>query len=165
MRMPILAILLAAAGVALQPATVRAQGAVLVKPGESRAVIGAAEAHEKASKGELVLVDIRHPEEWKETGVPASGHAITMHQKGSDFLTKLAAATGGDTSRPVAIICATGSRTSFLQGPLAEVGFKAVLDVSEGMMGSRAGKGWLKAGLPVRKFAAGAEAPVGVARQ
>jgi rhodanese-related sulfurtransferase len=40
--------------------------------------MSAREAHAKALAGELVLVDIRTTDEWRKTGVPASGYAITM---------------------------------------------------------------------------------------
>jgi rhodanese-related sulfurtransferase len=156
---------LIAGGILATPTTALAQDATLIVPGKASGVLAAAEAHAKASKGELVLVDIRHPEEWKETGVPESGHAITMHQKGPEFLKQLEAATGGDKSKPVALICATGSRTTYLQAPLQQQGYKTVLNVTEGMMGNRIGKGWIKSGLPVRKWHPGAAAPAAVARQ
>ncbi|MEW5964320.1 MAG: rhodanese-like domain-containing protein [Pseudomonadota bacterium] len=159
-----LATLLAGGLLAMPPPAV-AQDATLINPGKASGVLTAAEAHAKATKGELVLVDIRHPEEWKQTGVPESGHAITMHQKGPEFLKQLEAATGGDKSKPVALICATGSRTTYLQAPLQQQGYTTVLNVTEGMMGNRIGKGWLKAGLPVRRWQPGSSAPAAVARQ
>ena len=73
------------------------------------------QAHARAKAGEIVLVDVRRPSEWRASGVPASGHAITMHQNGVLFLAKLLAATGGDKTRPLALICATGGRTTWLQ--------------------------------------------------
>lgn len=161
--LPILLLLLTAP-IATLPATALAQGAVATGPEHASDVLSAAEAHDKAIKGEIVLVDIRHPEEWKETGVPASGYAITMHQKGADFLKQLSAAVGGDTTKPIALICATGSRTTYLQGPLKEVGFTTVLNVTEGMMGNRIGQGWLKAGLPIRTWQPGATAPIDITK-
>lgn len=156
---------LIACGFVATGSPLRAQDATLIVPGKASGALAAGEAHALAVKGELVLVDIRHPEEWKETGVPESGHAITMHQKGPEFLRQLEAATGGDKSKPVALICATGSRTTYLQKPLQQQGYSNVLNVTEGMMGSRSGKGWIKAGLPVRKWQPGASAPASIARQ
>ena len=123
------------------------------------------EAHEKALKGEIVLVDVRRPEEWQQTGLPASGHAITMHQQGPDFVRKLDQALGGDRSKPLAVICRTGNRTSYLVAPLEKAGYKRVINVAEGMVGGRHGPGWLKTGLPVRKYVAGQTAPKSVATQ
>ncbi len=109
-------------------------------------------AHKQALAGDIVLVDIRRPSEWQASGVPASGYAITMHQDGRTFLNQLLAAAGGDPSKPLALICATGSRTAWLQPRLLKAGFTNILNVSEGMMGGRNGSGWLKKGLPVRKW-------------
>ena len=47
------------------------------------------EAHEAAKAGKLVLVDIRTPEEWADTGVPEG--AIKLDMTGSAFEVRLAA--------------------------------------------------------------------------
>ena len=122
-------------------------------------VLTAEQANAAASAGKLILIDIRSPDEWKETGVPASGYAISMQQKRADFLAGLEKATGGVKSRHIALICATGSRSSFLSGWLKSYGYTRISDVSEGMMGGRNGKGWIKTGLSVRKWAPGKTAP------
>lgn len=116
-------------------------------------------AHEKAMKGEVLLVDIRTPEEWKQTGVPASAHAITMHQEPRLFLAKLREAAGGDASKPVAIICRTGSRSTALSVPLTQHGFPNVVNVVEGVVGGPNGAGWMKHGLPMRTWADGDTGP------
>ncbi len=108
------------------------------------------EAHAKALAGELVLVDVRTPNEWLETGIPASGHSITMHQDPNVFLAQLLDKMDGDKTRTVAIICRTGARTTMLQGQLMQIGFTNVLNVVEGMLGGFAGPGWRKTGLPTR---------------
>lgn len=113
-------------------------------------VLAASVAHAKAQAGEIVLVDIRTPEEWRETGVPASAHAITMHQDPQAFVRQLVAAMGGDRNRQVALICRTGNRSSSMQAALVKAGFTDVVDVAEGVAGSSYGRGWLKAGLPAR---------------
>lgn len=132
------------------------QGAVVIL----KQIIPVAEAHERSRKGEIVLVDIRTPEEWKETGVATTAHAITMHQDPRSFRQQLLAAMGGDRTRPVALICRTGNRSSNLQAEMRRAGFTNVADVGEGMAGSRHGKGWLKSGLPVRSGSQAAAGPV-----
>ncbi len=112
--------------------------------------LSAADAHAQALNGELLLVDIRTDGEWKQTGVGASARAISMHKPG--FVDKLAEAVGQDKSKKIALICAVGGRSRWLQAQLTKFGFTNVVDVSEGMMGSAAGPGWLKAGLPVKSF-------------
>ena len=134
--------LLSAAALAVAPATVNAAG--------DPAQISPPEALEAATRGEAVLVDIRSREEWQETGLAEPALPISMHEGG--FVQKLLQAMGGDPSRPVAIICATGGRTRYLQNVLASNGFSNIIDVSEGMMGSPAGPGWLKRGLPVKRW-------------
>lgn len=138
-----------------------------VAPGAAFAgqVMTASEAHEKASRGEITLVDVRTPDEWKQTGVPASGFAITMHQQGQAFLQQLDAALGGDRKKPLAVICRTGNRTGSIVGPLEQAGYSNIINVAEGMAGGRNGRGWLRSGLPVRPWAPGKTAPTSVAAQ
>ncbi|MBU1209759.1 MAG: rhodanese-like domain-containing protein [Alphaproteobacteria bacterium] len=112
--------------------------------------IEASEAHAKAVKGEVVLVDIRTPEEWKETGVPASAHAITMHQDPQVFLSALLKAAGGDANKPIAVICRTGNRSTALSVPLTKAGFPHVINVVEGVAGGPGGPGWKNRDLPLR---------------
>ena len=119
----------------------------------------AATAHEKALKGEILLVDIRTPEEWKQTGVPATAHAITMHQNGQLFLSALLNAAGGNSKMPVAVICRTGSRSTALAGPLLKAGFPNVINVEEGVVGGPHGTGWIKRGLPLRTWTPQQSAP------
>ncbi|MCB1513456.1 MAG: hypothetical protein KDJ18_01315 [Hyphomicrobiaceae bacterium] len=156
-KIPYVALALLAAVVAWQML-----GPAPVAAGE---VMTPAEAHEKALKGEIVLVDVRTPDEWKQTGLPASGHAITMHQQGPDFLRQLDQALGGDRSKPLAVICRTGNRTGSLVAPLEKVGYTRVINVAEGMVGGRYGAGWIKAGLPIRTYAPDKSAPPQVATQ
>jgi rhodanese-related sulfurtransferase len=113
-------------------------------------VMTAADAHAKAMAGEVTLVDIRTPEEWKDTGVPASAHAVTMHQTGPAFIAGLKSAMGGDASKPLAIICNSGNRTSNIYADLQRAGFINLINVAEGVGGGPFGRGWLKAGLPLR---------------
>ncbi|MEO1207372.1 MAG: rhodanese-like domain-containing protein [Pseudomonadota bacterium] len=115
-------------------------------------VMTAQDAHERAMAGQVVLVDVRSSAEWRKSGVPASGFAITMHQDPRVFTEQLNAAMGGDKSRPLALICATGVRTTYLQEALKKLGFSKPINVTEGMMGGRYGDGWIKRGLPVRSW-------------
>ncbi|MEJ6389392.1 rhodanese-like domain-containing protein [Gymnodinialimonas ulvae] len=104
-------------------------------------------AHEMAQAGEIVLIDIRRPDEWEATGSPASGHRLDMRR--DDFSQALLELTGGATDARVALICARGVRSSRLTNRLMEAGFTNIIDVPEGMLGSGAGPGWIREGLPV----------------
>ncbi|TNF62681.1 MAG: rhodanese-like domain-containing protein [Rhodobacteraceae bacterium] len=109
--------------------------------------LGVAEAHRAALAGTITLVDIRRPEEWKSTGLGEG--ALPLDMRRPDFVATLDAALGGDRSRPVALICASGVRSARLARALADAGFTDVRDVPEGMSGSRLGPGWVRSGLPV----------------
>lgn len=105
------------------------------------------EAHTAARSGDLILIDIRRPDEWVGTGIPE--HATPLDMRRADFEEALLQIAGGDTDRPVALICARGVRSDRLSARLAAAGFTAIRDVPEGMLGSRAGPGWLGRSLPV----------------
>ncbi len=116
----------------------------------SSGIMSAPDALAAADKGEIVLVDIRTRGEWKQTGLAKPALAISMHEAG--FVRNLAKALGGNRANPVALICAVGGRSAHMQRILATAGFTNVIDVSEGMIGSSAGPGWLKRGLPVKTW-------------
>lgn len=104
-------------------------------------------------RGEAVLIDVRTPTEWRQTGVPEG--ALTIPLQGpdlkprADFPEAVKAALGGDTGRPVVLICRTGNRSAVAMEMLRRAGFTAVGHIGEGMAGSRHGAGWLARGLPV----------------
>lgn len=112
------------------------------------------EAHRMAQAEKVILVDVRSPKEWQDTGTPQGALLITMHgARGVDgFAEAVEAALDGDKTRPVALICAAGGRSSYLQGQLEARGFKTVYDVGEGVMGGLLSKGWKKRGLPMSAY-------------
>ena len=131
----------------------------LLAPALALALAGAAgaadmsaeDALQAAREQRVVLVDVRTPEEWKETGVApgAARISVTRHPQGDGgFVADVAALLGGDRSRPVALICRTGRRSAMAEQLLERNGFTQVYNVDEGMAGSAAGPGWLARGLP-----------------
>ena len=108
------------------------------------------DALRRAEAGELVIVDVRSPLEWRRTGLPAGAVPATIHNGGGPdaFLREVEAALGGDRDRPVALICASGMRSRAAQSFLAARGFTHVYDIAEGMHGGRHGPGWLSRELP-----------------
>lgn len=109
----------------------------------------AEEAREAAIAGEIVLLDIRTPGEWAQTGI--GDVAIEADMTSDAFAEILFTAVDNDRSRPVGVICRTGARSSYMTEVLKQNGFTNIVNVPEGMAGSRAGPGWLKKGLPLRK--------------
>ena len=108
------------------------------------------DAYAQAEKGEILLIDIRSVDEWRETGVATVPRPISMHEQ--DFYDRLAAAVGGDHGKKVALICSAGGRSTWMQVQLLARGYTDVINVPEGMLGSSHGPGWIKSGLPVKPY-------------
>jgi rhodanese-related sulfurtransferase len=111
--------------------------------------LAAPDAHAQAQAGQLTLIDIRRPDEWRQTGVAPGALRIDMSQGAAGFVRQVEAAVGGDRNAPIGLICRTGNRSTQMQAALADAGFTRVHNIKEGMVGSAAGPGWIKRGLPV----------------
>lgn len=109
--------------------------------------LSAPEAHEKVMAGQITLVDIRRPDEWARTGLPEGALALDMRR--DDFAEVLSTHVNGAADSPIALICARGVRSRGLAARLRDAGFARILDVPEGMLGSGAGPGWVRRGLPI----------------
>lgn len=96
--------------------------------------------------GQVLLVDIRRPDEWSATGI-AEG-AVPIDLRRDDFADAVIAARA-TADQPVALICARGVRSRRMTVLLDEAGVDPIIDIPEGMLGSLAGPGWLKRELPV----------------
>lgn len=107
------------------------------------------DAHALARSGQITLVDVRRPDEWATTGSGEGAHRLDMRR--GDFIPALIKLVNGDKSAPVAVICARGVRSNRMSRALIEAGFTNIIDVPEGMMGSRAGPGWIKRKLPLNR--------------
>ncbi len=118
---------------------------------EAGPTLTAPEARDQAQAGAVTLIDIRTPEEWRQTGVAEGALRIDMRSpKGPQgFADAVLAQVQGDRNAPIALICRTGNRTSSMQKELEARGFTRVYNVKEGMAGSAAGPGWIKRGLPI----------------
>ncbi|MEM6385826.1 MAG: rhodanese-like domain-containing protein [Pseudomonadota bacterium] len=109
-------------------------------------VLDPKEVWDAAGRGEVLLLDIRRPDEWAATGV--AQHAVPLDMRRDDFIEALRALRRSDT-QPVAVICARGVRSARLTHQLEAAEIKPIIDIPEGMLGSRAGPGWIERGLPV----------------
>lgn len=109
--------------------------------------LAAPEALEMAKAGKLTIVDIRRPEEWRQTGVAES--ALRLDMRDPNFPDVLLGKVQGDRNAPIALICRTGNRTTQMQRALLQQGFTNIYNIKEGMAGSGAGPGWIRRGLPV----------------
>ena len=89
----------------------------------------------------------RTEEEWKETGVAEGAWPVNMYDR--EFGKKLSQVLQRNTGKRIGFICAVGGRTGYVTGVLEKNGTRGMIDVSEGMLGSPAGKGWIARGLPI----------------
>lgn len=114
---------------------------------QERATLSVREAHERTAAGRVVLVDIRTPEEWRDTGV-AQG-AIRLDMTHPAFEARLAGIRAENPGKPIALICRTANRTRHVQEALTRRGWRDIIDVRGGMLGDGRNKGWLDEGLPL----------------
>jgi len=121
----------------LSPFFAMAQGAALT----------ATQAYNGLQAGSLILIDVRRPDEWLETGVAPGAWLLDMQDE--NFVAYVTAVLDRNPDRDVAIICRTGNRTGRLMQFFAENEMTRIQDVSEGMVGGPRGTGWIKSGLPV----------------
>jgi len=87
---------------------------------------------------ETTLVDIRRPEEWKQTGIVAGSNMITLFDSrgrvNPDFVSELQKVSSPD--KPVILICRTGNRTRAGSTMLVkQLGYKDVYNVTHGITG------------------------------
>ena len=113
--------------------------------------ISADTAYSMAERGELTIIDIRTPEEWRATGVPQGAETINMRDPAFGAKLQELLAKSGDT--PIAMICASGARSSYVVSELEKYGLTDIGNIAEGMNGSSAGPGWLQRRLPVEAYA------------
>ena len=103
------------------------------------------EAKALMAKG-VKLIDVRHPHEWKETGVIKGAILIESFKPTGklrrEFIKELSETVKKD--EPVMLICRVGNRTSLLSEGLSDsFGYSNIYNVSKGM------EQWIREGNPV----------------
>ncbi len=98
-----------------------------------------------------LLIDIRRPEEWRQTGVIKGSRLITLFDRNGrvqrSFFDKLVQ-VAPHPDQPVAVICRTGHRSRAGSQILRELGYRRVYNVSNGITG------WIRQGLRVERYPA-----------
>lgn len=122
-------------------------GYIATRPAEAEQQLTPPKLLERLRADEVILIDIRRPDEWAATGI-AEG-ALPIDMRSEDFIEQVSAAMQAAPGRPIALICARGVRSRRVTAWMVENGLTSVIDVPEGMLGSRAGPGWVARGLPV----------------
>ncbi|HQT30800.1 MAG TPA: rhodanese-like domain-containing protein [Thiobacillus sp.] len=122
---------------------------------DSGPTLTAPDAYARAQAGTLTLIDIRHPDEWRQTGVAKGALRIDMTdtQGEAGFVQRVATKMGDGKNAPIGLLSLGGNRAANAQKVLREAGFTQVYNVKEGMDGSSAGPGWIARGLPMQPCA------------
>lgn len=110
-------------------------------------LMSAPKAFEKLSSGDLIVLDIRTPDEWQETGIAKGALPISMHNR--DFLERFQSVLINNAPEKIALICATGGRSADVTYFLKQNGLTGIIDISEGMLGNSSGAGWIARALPI----------------
>ena len=110
-------------------------------------MLTASEALTAVNNDQLILVDVRQPTEWAQTGVAAGAYPIDMRR--TDFIAEIHELRAANPDVPIAFICARGVRSHRVSSWAAAAGIENLVDIPEGMLGSASGPGWLARGLPV----------------
>ena len=104
-----------------------------------------------------VLIDVRTPEEWTQTGVPtleSIGKRVrfatwTWFGTGERNPNFLAEATEGlDAETPLLFLCRSGARSQGAATVAEAAGFGTTYNVTQGFEGGPGAAGWKHAGLP-----------------
>jgi rhodanese-related sulfurtransferase len=104
--------------------------------------IAPAEAAQRVADGKAVLIDVREPKEWTETGVAAPAALLPLSDLNGDrkqwkeFLEK-------NRDKELILYCRTGSRSGRAAKLLAEEGYRT--------LNAGGFQDWQTAGLPTRK--------------
>ncbi|WP_376986405.1 rhodanese-like domain-containing protein [Bosea sp. R86505] len=128
-----------------------AGAAIFLLPSRSQAqaptTLTAREAHDAARAGTLLFIDIRTPEEWRDTGIPQG--AIALDAEASAFEVRLAGLRLDHRGKRIALIDRSGGLAAATRAKLAGRGFSDILAVRGGMLGPG---GWLAEKLPVAAY-------------
>ena len=107
----------------------------------------------KEMSNNLVIIDVRNKEEWKETGIIPNSLLIQMLSAGrtirKEYISELLIALGEDKDIKAAIICHSGGRSSATVELLKNEGFNNIFNISEGMVGNGSTTGWINRNLPL----------------
>ncbi len=111
------------------------------------ASLSAREAHDAAKAGGIVLIDIRTPAEWADTGLAAG--ATRLDAESAGFEVRLAGLRLDNPGKRIVLIDRTGGLATSVQLKLAARGWRDLAVVRGGMLGQG---GWLAERLPVSGY-------------
>ena len=107
----------------------------------------------KEMSNNLIIIDVRNKDEWKETGIIPNSLLIQMLSAGrtirKEYIAELLIALGENKDIKAAIICHSGGRSSATVEMLKNEGFSNIFNISEGMVGNGSTTGWINRNLPL----------------
>ncbi|CAN5310525.1 hypothetical protein BH10PSE8_BH10PSE8_21710 [soil metagenome] len=115
--------------------------------GQGAQALSAQEAHDAARAGTILLLDIRTPEEWRDTGLPQGAIALDAETPG--FEVRLAGLRLDHPGKRIALIDRSGALSASTRTKLAGRGWREIVAVRGGMLGPA---GWLADKLPVTPY-------------
>ena len=110
-----------------------------------------------AKENKMIIIDVRTVNEWKETGIIPESMLINMHDSNfsekKDFLKEIEEVIHSQPQKQIAIICASGGRSSLTSNALISKGYKNIYNVSGGILGKNNENlpGWLSLSLPIEQ--------------
>lgn len=105
-------------------------------------ILSPEEASKRLATGAAVLVDVREPNEWSETGVPGPAHLLPLSDlKGNRSAWK--AFLDSNKDKELLLLCRSGNRSGQAASLLAKEGYRTA--------NAGAFSAWKKAGLPTRQ--------------
>ena len=112
------------------------------KPFSSVDTMSVSELKSRLDSGEVALLDVREPNEWKEDGIVEGATRI--------FFADLPEKTGSlPKDKPIAVTCSVGNRSSIAVSMLERAGIRNVSNVLGGMTA------WTNLGYPVKRTFSG----------
>ncbi|MEM8648948.1 MAG: rhodanese-like domain-containing protein [Pseudomonadota bacterium] len=104
-------------------------------------VITVTDALERTKTGDVLLIDVREPDEWRATGSPRGSLRVALQSP--DFVNQIRKHSNHRKELPIALCCRSGLRGKKAAELLVQDGFDNVSNVEGGMMK------WVSEDLPV----------------
>ncbi len=101
------------------------------------------QAHQMQQNGEIVIIDVRQPDEWQQTGLPAGAQGVAL--SGPNFIEQIEEIAAQNKGCKLAISCQSGMRTKAAVKSLDAHGMKNLHQIKGGLMA------WNRENLPIDK--------------
>lgn len=103
-------------------------------------ILSAENTYALMQKNSLILVDVRKPDEWHETGIPKNSKGVTLSDDG--FADTILELTNNNKTKCIALTCHAGNRSKEAAFKLHNAGFNDLISVDGGIVS------WIEAELP-----------------